>query len=313
MAGAAGPIDMRLALLIALASSAALAQEPRSTLQPGGGEEYRLGPGDGLTVDVFEVEELSGPATVDSAGRIRLPLVGEIAAAGQTARELEELLESRYRERFLHDPQITVAVADFRSQPVSLVGEVAEPGIYQLQGRRRLLEVLALAGGLTEHVGETVTITRKQPSEAGGTRDISISVKSLLTGAPSEEDNPWIEPHDVLRVSRAGVVYVIGAVRQPGGFPIKDQERMTVVRAVSLASGAEKTAAKQRARIIRQTAGDDREIPIRLGDVLNGKAPDAALEPNDIVYVPDSTAKSTFNRTTEAVMQMAVGLVIWRR
>lgn len=304
---------MRIALLAALALGCAYAQEPRSTLQPGGGEEYRLGPGDALTVTVFEVEDLSGPATVDSAGRIRLPLVGEIPAAGRTARELEGLLESRYRDKFLRDPQITVAVEDFRSQPVSIVGEVAEPGVYQLQGRRRLLEVLALAGGLTEHVGETITITTDSSDRPETEPDAVVSVKNLLTGAPSEAANPWIEAHDVLRVSRAGVVYVIGAVRQPGGFPIKDQERMTVVRAVSLASGAEKTAAKQHARIIRQREGAEIEIPIRLGDVLNGKAQDTALEPNDIVYVPDSTAKNTLHRTTEAVMQMAVGLVIWRR
>jgi polysaccharide export outer membrane protein len=106
---------------------------------------------------------------------------------------------------------------------------------------------------------------------------------------------------------------VIGAVRQPGGFPIKDQERMTVLRAVSLASGAEKTAAKQRARIIRQGENGEQDIPIKLADVLKGKADDAVLEPNDIVYVPDSALKSTLNRTTEAVMQMAVGVVVWRR
>jgi polysaccharide export outer membrane protein len=298
---------MRLFLLIALALSCGYAQETRSTLQPGGGEEYRLGPGDALVVEVFEVEELSGPATVDAAGHIRLPLIGEVEAAGHTARELEDALEARFAKGLLQDPQIQVSVADFRSQPVSIVGEVAEPGVYQLQGKRRLLEVLAMAGGLSEHAGETIVVTR-----AGGP-ELSVSVKNLLTLEPSEAGNPWIEPHDVLRVSRAGVVYVIGAVRQPGGFPIRDQERMTVLRAVSLASGAEKTAAKQRSRIIRQRDGAGVEMPIRLADVLNGKAEDAPLEPNDIVYVPDSAAKSTLHRTTEAVMQMAVGLVIWRR
>jgi polysaccharide export outer membrane protein len=299
---------MRPLLLSALTLVCLQGEENRSTLQPGGGEEYRLGPGDALAVNVFEVEELSGPASVDADGRIRLPLIGEIAAAGRTARELEDLIEARYRDGLLHDPQVKVSVEDFRSQPVSIVGEVAEPGVYQLQGRRRLIEVLAMAGGLTERVGETVSISR-----AAGGPDRTVSVKSLLTLQPNEEDNPWIAPHDVLRVSRAGMVYVIGSVRQPGGFPLKDQERMTVLRAVSLASGAETTAAKQRARIIRRKEGVELDIPVRLGDMLSGKVEDAALEPDDIVYVPDSTAKSTLHRTTEAVMQMAVGLVIWRR
>lgn len=299
---------MRYAILAwAALASAAFAQQHQSVLQPGGGEEYRLGPGDALDIEVFEVEELSGPAVIDVAGRIRMPLVGEVAAAGLSARELEDALEARYAEGLLEDPHIKVAVETSRSQPVSIVGEVAQPGVYQLEGRRRLLEVLAMAGGLTENVGETIQITRA----AGGEQ--SVSVKNLLTLDPSEGDNPWIEPHDSLRVARAGVVYVLGAVRQPGGFPIKDQERMTVLRAVSLASGAEKTAAKQKARIIRQRPEGKVDIPIRLGDVFKGKDEDSALEPNDIVYIPDSAAKSTLNRTTEAVMQMAVGVVIWRR
>jgi polysaccharide export outer membrane protein len=299
---------MRLLLAFALSLSCAYAQEPRSVLQPGGGEEYRLGPGDALAIEVFEVEELSGPASVDAQGRIRLPLIGDVEAAGRTAPELETLLERRYGEGLLEDPQIKVSVEDFRSQPVSIVGEVAEPGVYQLQGRRRLLEVLAMAGGFTESVGETITIT-----PANGEPDVSVSVKNLLTLEPGEADNPWIRPHDVLRVSRAGVVYVVGAVRQPGGFPIKDQERMTVLRAVSLASGAEQTAARQKARIIRKGAEGETDIPIKLADVFRGKAEDTRLQPNDILYIPDSTAKSALHRTTEAVMQMAVGLVIWRR
>ncbi|MEZ5365721.1 MAG: polysaccharide biosynthesis/export family protein [Bryobacterales bacterium] len=299
---------MRYAILLwALASAAASAQQHQSVLQPGGGEEYRLGPGDALDIQVFEVEELSGPAVVDVAGRIRMPLVGEVPAAGLSARELEDALESRYANGLLEDPQIKVAVETSRSQPVSVVGEVAQPGVYQLEGRRRLLEVLAMAGGLTENVGETINITRASGGEQ------TVSVKNLLTLDPGQDDNPWIAPHDSLRVSRAGVVYVLGAVRQPGGFPIKDQERMTVLRAVSLASGAEKTAAKQKARIIRQRPEGKVDIPIRLGDVFKGKDEDSSLEPNDIVYIPDSAAKSTLNRTTEAIMQMAVGVVIWRR
>ena len=309
MAGFAGiHRQMRLTILAALAACMGFGQPVRSTLQPGGGEEYRLGPGDKLAIEVFEVAELSGPAVVDVAGAIRLPLVGEVKATGLTARELEDALEARYGDNLLENPQITVAVEDFRSQPVSIVGEVAEPGVYQLQGRRRLLEVLAMAGGLTEHVGETITITR---ASAGADR--AISVKNLLTLEPGEDDNPWIEPHDVLRVSRAGVIYVIGAVRQPGGFPIKDQERMTVLRAVSLASGTERTAARQRVRLIRQRDGAEQDIPVNLSDVLKGKAEDATLEPNDILYVPNSAMKTTLNRTTEAVIQMATGLVIWRR
>ena len=140
-----------------------------------------------------------------------------------------------------------------------------------------------------------------------------VSVRRLLTLRTSEEDNPWIEPHDSIRVSKAGVVYALGALRPPGGFPIKDQERMTVLRAVSLASGMERTAALQRARIIRTVHGEKTETPVELRGILSGKDPDPELLPNDILYVPDSRMKSALNRGAEAIVQMAVGVVVWRR
>jgi polysaccharide biosynthesis/export protein len=245
---------------------------------------------------------------VTAEGSVRAPLIGAVRAEGATARELAETLEERYRGEYLRQPQIAVTVEEYRSRPVNIVGEVKQPGVYQLRGRRRLLEVVALAGGFTEAVGETVTVSRGDEGP-----DTKISVRDLLAERPDDAHNPWIEAQDTIRVSRGGVVYVLGAVRKPGGFPVRDQERMTVLRAVSLASGAEATAAHQKARIIRQSGEDKLEIPVRLKDVLEGRADDAELAANDIVYVPDSTAKSALRRGAEAALQMAVGVVIWRQ
>jgi polysaccharide export outer membrane protein len=252
---------------------------------------------------VFEVEELSRPAVVTPEGAISVPLIGELPVRGQTTLEIEAGLKQRYGTRYLRDPQISVSVKDFRSQPVSVVGAVKDPGVYQLQGERRLIEVLAMAGGFTEDVGETISIHRGGAendetaavrtdllgSVAGrfdlpaGADELVVSVRELLTAKAGGEANPIVEPHDIIRVSKAGVVYVMGAVEKPGGFVIKDQERMTVLRAVSLASGFGEHSSPQKSRVIRQSAAGKQEIFIRIKDVIEGAEPDLDLEANDIL------------------------------
>lgn len=304
---------------------------------------YRVGPGDVLAISVFEVEELSKTAVVTPRGTISLPLIGEVPVQSGTTTEIEDLLTQLYGRDLLRDPQISVKVEAFRSQPVSILGAVDRPGVYQLRGRRRLVEVLAMAGGLAPDVGDEITITRRGPTaalspapaldtgaalldtnvlEPAGTAmlqpaademEIHVSVRELLTNTHNDESNPLIEPHDAIQVDKAGVVYVIGSVVKTGGYPVKDQEVMTVLRAVSLAEGLARYAAPQKARIIRELAGVKQEIPVRIKDVLKGKAPDLELVDNDILFVPGSGTKAALSRGTEAAIQMATGVVIWRR
>ena len=312
---------------------------------------YRVGPGDVVQITVFEVDELSQPAVVTQQGSIPLPLVGEVGVEGLTTSEIEGKLTSLYSQDLLRNPQISVRVEEFRSQPVSILGAVREPGVYQLQGRRRLLDVLAIAGGLSPEVGETITISRPagrrlvsdavhflpspppvqlirppgaparsrrmdrfgRTDRPGIAEEMRVSVRGLLTGAAGEAGNPLVEPHDVVQVAKAGVVYVLGAVKQPGGFPIKDQEKVTVLRALSLAAGLNGNAAPQKARIIRQIGAEKFEVPVAVRDILRGRTGDVELETNDILYIPDSRAKNALSRGSEAAVQMATGLVIWRR
>jgi polysaccharide export outer membrane protein len=272
---------------------------------------YRVGPGDVLDITVFEVEELSKPATVGPAGMLALPLLGEVAVDGLTALEVGALLEKLYGESLLRSPQISVSVKDYRSQPVSVFGAVERPGIYQLEGRRRLLEVLALAGGLASDSGGEIRITRGSRTDRAA-QEVVISIQRLLAGPGESPDNPWMEPYDVVRVAKTGLVYVLGAVARPGGFPI-EQESMTVLRALSLAQGLEPGAAPQKARVIRQQGGAKQETAIAINDILRGRAADAPLQDNDILFVPDSRAKSALHRGAEAAIQLATGVIIWRR
>jgi polysaccharide export outer membrane protein len=142
--------------------------------------------------------------------------------------------------------------------------------------------------------------------------EIRVAVRALLAGASEGDNNPWTEPYDVIRVSKAGLVYVLGAVGRPGGYPI-EQESMTVLRALSLAQGLDGRASPQKARVIRQSKDGSQEIAIRIGDILRGAAADALLENNDILFVPDSRAKGALHRGAEAAIQLATGVIIWRR
>jgi len=301
-------ILLRLAPLLILALPATA--QGRLASDPGVSGDYTLGPGDVLRVDVFEVEELSGVTTIAPNGTAGLPLVGRIPAAGSTVVDVEAEIERRLADGLLQDPQVSVSVEEHRSQPVSVVGAVKEPGVYQLRGRRRLVDVVALAGGLDPEAGEYVVVSR---GDASGRQEQRIRVRALLESAGDESANPLIQPHDVVRVEKAGIVYVLGSVQRPGGFPIREQEPMTILSAVSLAEGSESTASLQKARVIRGRGAGKQEIPVRLRDVLNGRAEDFELVANDIVYIPDSRARTIVNRGAEAIVQMATGIVVWRR
>ena len=334
---------MKISRLPIVLLVAPLVAWPQAQTQIGVSGPYRVGPGDVVQITVFEVDELSQAAVVSQRGSIPLPLVGDVGVEGLTTSEIGGKLRSLYARGLLRDPQISVRVEEFRSQPVSVLGAVRQPGVYQLQGRRRLLDLLAIAGGLSPEVGETITISRsgepRTVSEKAGfaeapppvgaiveaigpphatgrparTQEIRVLVRDLLSGAPGEVNNPFIEPHDVIQVAKAGVVYVLGAVKQPGGFPIKDQEKVTVLRAIALAAGLDGHAAPQRSRIIRQIGTQKFELPAAVRDILRGEAADMQLEANDILFIPDSRAKNALSRGAEAAVQMATGLVIWRR
>ncbi len=285
---------------------------------------YRLGPGDVLDITIFEVEELSKPAVMAPDGTVRLPLVGTVELAGLTPTEAAERLRRLYANNLIRDPQIAVSVKEYNSQPVAVLGAVARPGVYQLRGPRRLTDVLALAEGLTPEAGSEILISRPEaprgdaggpggPGAGGAERTLSVATSALISLSGRPEDNPWVQAHDTIRVSRAGVVYVVGEVGRAGGFPLKDREQITVLKALSLAEGLKRTASPQKARIIRQRAGSRQETPVRVNDILGGRAPDPPLGPDDILFVPHSQAKTALGRTAEAAVQIATGVIIWRR
>jgi polysaccharide export outer membrane protein len=273
--------------------------------------DYRLGPGDIIAVSVFEVEELGKEAAVSEDGAVVLPLLGAVEVGSLTPREAAGRIRALYAADLVRDPQVTVTVKEYHSQPVAVLGAVSKPGVYQLRGARRLSDVLALAEGLAPEAGSEITISRPLPGNTEHAIDVPVPALLSLDGRP--EHNPWIEPHDTIRVSQAGVVYVVGEVGRAGGFPLRNQERMTVLKALSLAEGLRRTAAPQRTKVLRRSGGAAQELPVRLRDLLEGRAPDLPLAPEDILFIPNSQARTVAGRAAEAAIQVATGVIIWRR
>jgi len=270
------------------------------------------------------VEEISEkPVRVSSDGTINLPMIGSVRAAGLTVRQLEAALDDKL-QAYVQRPQVAVSLTEMRSQPVSVLGEVNTPGVIQLQGHKTLFEMLSLAGGLRQDAGHTVKITRKaawgdiplpgaHKDETGNYYLAEVDVDAILK-ATRPEQNIAIHPEDVISVPRAEMVYVVGEVGKAGGFVLHDRESITVLQAVSLAEGLGKVASPQHARILRAADGDERrEIPVQLQKILEGKAEDIKMRPDDILFVPSSTPKKAGIRAIEAAIQAGTGIVVWRR
>src|SRR6266481_2667438 len=318
-----------------------------SEASPADSAKYRIGADDVLDINVFAAPELNRQVRVSSGGEISLPLLGQVRTAGLTPVELESRLQDLLRRTYMKDPHVSVFVRDLQSHPVSVMGAVKTPGVFQLRGPRTLLEVLSLAGGLSEDAGDTAIIMRgagasnessqenratpeDSPRFSLDLRDASssnlhldqsarspetavqVNLKDLLDSADPRY-NPPVCPGDVVKVTRAGVVYVLGEVRKPGGFALKASEKLSVLQAVALSEGLTHTAAKSGARVIRTDpeTGERKEFGIDLNKIMKGKDPDIVLESKDIVFVPNSAAKTTFSRGAEAATQTVTGLLIF--
>jgi polysaccharide export outer membrane protein len=296
---------------------------PEANTQAG---ETRIGPEDLLNISVFEAPEMNSTVRVSAGGEISLPLLGAVHAAGLTPSELESALKARLRGTYLKDPHVGVFIQELQSHPISVVGAVKMPGVFQIREAKTVIEVLSMAQGLADDAGDTVLIMRGGEFFAPGNTDFPepaapqgngaievIDLKKLLDSADSSLNVP-VRPGDIVKVPRAGIVYVVGEVQKPGGFVLQNNENISVLQALALAQGPTHTSALGRSRLIRTDplTGKRKEAPMNLGKILAGKAPDAFLQPKDIVFVPNSAAKSVLYRGSEAALQTAAGVAIYR-
>jgi polysaccharide biosynthesis/export protein len=270
--------------------------------------DFRIGRGDLLDVKVYGSPELSNTVRVSGAGEITMPLVGSVEVSGLTAEEAQETLAQRLLSGgFLRNPQVNILIKEFATQGISVLGEVIKPGIYPLLGSRRLFDALSMAGGTTIRAGNTAVIThRDQPS----TPEVLTLARDPKEAA---RQNIELQPGDTVMVVKSGIVYVSGDVKIPGGYAIESNESLTVLQAIALAQGLNPTASMKSVRIIRKNSGSLQEIPVELKQIMQAKAPDVALQNDDVLFIPNSASKSAARRSLESIVQVATGLAIYRR
>ncbi|MFZ0963041.1 MAG: polysaccharide biosynthesis/export family protein [Terriglobia bacterium] len=293
--------------------------------------ECIISPDDVLTINIYDAPDVTGEYRVSPTGRIEIPLLAApILAAGRTPAELAELISERYRQAEIYThPQVTVAIKESRVHAIAIAGAVKKPQIYPVFGKTTLLDLLSQAEGLADDAGSLAIVTRGtialqtlKASEACGAESPAASCHSTFSvdlSRLTETGDPLLNvdlyPGDRVTVQRAGIVYVVGAVNRPGGFPLKaGQEDMTVIQALALAEDVKPTAAEKKALIIRKnpaTQDGREEIAVNLTKVLEGHEHDTQLRANDILFVPDSAGKRALRRGAEAAVTAATWGVIY--
>jgi polysaccharide export outer membrane protein len=263
-----------------------------------------LGPGDLLEVSVYGVPELNSRARVSNSGELYLPLIDYVHVGGHTLEEAQRLIERRLSDGgFVKSPHVSLFVTEYASQGVTLLGEVVRPGVYPVAGERRLFDLISAAGGFTDKAGKIVTITHREKAGSPVTVRLPRHLESSTT------DNVDIAAGDTILVSRAGIVYVVGDVGRPSGF-LMDSDNITVLQAIAMAGGPNRTAKLNAARIIRKTPAGMHEEPIPLKRILQAKMQDLPMSADDILFVPSSAGKSAAYRGVDAVLQAATALTI---
>lgn len=270
----------------------------------GDSTEVRLGTGDLIEVNVYNVPELTTKARIGNSGDIYLPLIDYVHVEGLTQEEAQSLIEKRLADGgFVRNPHVTILVDEAASQGVTVLGEVVKPGIYPDGANHRLYEVLSEAGGFNAAASHKVAIIRRNQPEP-----IRVDLPRNL--ADDVNGNVEILPGDTVTVQRAPIIYVVGDVGRPSGLLV-DNGTLTVLQALALAGGTNHTAKLGGARIIRKGPGGMTEIKVEVKKMLEAKIPDITLQADDILFIPLSSARVAAGRTYEAAMSMATMVGIY--
>ncbi len=287
--------------------------------------DYVLGADDMVTIQVLDVPFTDQtPMRIETSGHLKLPMIGRILAGGLTPAQLEERIAESLKT-YVRKPQVMVRLVEFRSQPVTVVGAVTTPGIHQLRGRKTLLEIISLAGGLRPDAGTLATITRGKAygsiplsqahaDASGQFTSCAVNLRELME-ARAPQNNILIQPTDVIAVEKAPIVYVIGAVRKSGGFVLNAQEKISVLQALAMAEGLDRASAPDRARVLRKSNDPEnrQEVAVNLKKILDGKTADMSMQADDILFIPTSVAKNAGLRGLETAIQIGTGVTIFRR
>jgi polysaccharide biosynthesis/export protein len=302
-------------------------------------EDYRIGANDVLEIEIDDAPELSGTRRVNANGTFLMPYLGRLTAKGKTPEDLAQIIASGLDQRYLFNPRVNVVVKQYNSRSFFIQGSVRSPGVYQIEGRPTILELLTVAGGLANDHASTAFVIRKLKTAGGAASEdqeagnpaaqrprytlptnqaVTVSEAAKSDGMPQYTlhktnlvgllrgnfgQNFFLEPGDIVNIPQTEMFFVAGEVQAPGSFALK--EGTSLRQAIALAQGTNFKAASNRTVIFResQETGQRQEIQVDLGAVMSGKANDLPIMANDIIIIPNSKMK-----TIAAPMLSALGM-----
>lgn len=257
--------------------------------KPAGNRDYRIGPGDVLSVIVADVPELkSNKVKVSQQGTIDLLYIEHsLKVAGLTEQQVTELLRKEYTA-ILKEPQVTIFIEEYHARMVSIAGAVNQPKQIALTRELRVYDLISLAGGLTDKAANVIQLVRFQPNESIEQIDLNDLVRK-------PQLNRVLQDGDFINVPETGVIYVTGNVNKPGSFPLKETIKLS--QAIAMAGGLAQDSKKKEVHLVRSTGPDQTETSetiVNLFDIEKDGTKDIILKPYDVVMVPESTrAKQT--------------------
>ena len=257
-------------------------------------ESLLIGSGDQIHIQVFDTPEMEQHPRVTDAGTVPLLFGGEVNVAGMTpaqaARKIEQTLVDK---QYMLHPHVAVTVEDYGTQQVSVMGEVKSAGAYDITAPTSIITVISIAGGLTELADRHVTIERHSDPNQKITYFVSNKSGEALT------NQILVYPGDTVLVPKTGIVYVLGDVGRPGGFPMSNNDsQMTVLQALAAAGAANKTAMLTRAKLVRGGTQGPTDIPVSLAEIQKGKTPDMQMQAGDVLYIPSSWMKNLMSNSS---------------
>jgi len=279
-------------------------------------EDYKIGARDVIEIKVDDAPELSITVPVNADGTFLMPYLKRVKAEGKTPEELAREIADRIRGRYLKDPNVMVAVKQFSSKSIFVLGAVKSPGVYQIEGKASLLRLITLAGGPAENYGSVAFIIheiKKAPAAPGDSAKTgdqnaepefevrTLNIAGMFKGIGLVDPNSYLEPGDIVHIPRADVFFVAGEVNAPGSFPLT--EGTTLRQAIALSQGTTLNAALGNGVIFRQdpATGKRIEINVDIGAVMKGRKDDVPILANDMVIVSNSRAKTVGNSILKAL------------
>lgn len=248
------------------------------------GRDVHLMHGDLLTVRLYGTVDYAPVVRVELDGSVQLPLIGIVHVEGLTVTEAERLIDQRLKDAGMYrNPQVTITLTEAPNQTVTLSGEMH--GVVAVVGSKRLYDVISAGGGLPPLASRMITINRP-----GIAQPIIVDLGN--NPAESAHADVPVFPGDTIVVAKVGVVYLLGAFKTQGPVPIRENSPLTLMQLAAIGGGMGFEGKADDLRLIRTQGLERKVVKVDIKKVMDGKAPDPLLQPDDIVFLPTSTMKA---------------------